>query len=156
VMSISPSSWVYAERVPISGMLTAGEWIRRQAPAPKTMLATNLVCDGRSCSHETYSLGTASRLPVLYEGALASYRHFDPETFLVNADRKKRLSIDLATTADQRIANALVDLGVRWYVMRESPDTLTRSEMCADSVPWQCVLTLSDTLVLDLYPDRRD
>ncbi|MFM9085275.1 MAG: hypothetical protein ACKORC_02235 [Acidimicrobiia bacterium] len=155
VMTVSQPDGEATEPTRVSGLLSAGEWIRHQDADADTMLATNVVCDGESCPYETYSLGTASRLPVLYEGALASYRHFDPEKFVRDAERKKRLSIDFATTADRKIAAALVDLGVRWYVMRESTETLTRTTMCTGPAPWQCVLTLPDTLVLDLDPDRQ-
>jgi hypothetical protein len=133
-----------------SELFTAGTWIAGSDRVQSSLIATNAICDEDACDPHTYTLGAVSRHPILWEGAIASYLHFDPARLIEESGRKRQLSRDFARTASSNTAAALRTLGVRWYVLREGPGTAPRADACATDHPWRCVLLLDRVVVIDL------
>lgn len=136
-----------------SEALLAGLWLRDVASDNGELVATNIVCTRTSCDNEAYLIGATSQRPVLWEGAIASYKHFDPATLVRDSVRKERLSTTFGQRPSAATAAELRALGVRWYVLRISSQGPSPRETCAANSGWTCELQLDHTLVMDLEPD---
>lgn len=139
---------------PPSEQYLAATWIRDQPRPAAIRAATNVTCGPSGCPGETYTLGAVSRIPVLWEGAIASYLHFDPRRYIDDAGSKQAVVDAFASSPSTASAAALRRFDVRWYVIQVGPETAPYDAFCDRPDGWSCVATFGRTHVIDLTPTR--